>query len=163
MELQVLVDCPSAVKLYNSNMGGVDLADFKRKIYSCSRKSSKWWHRIFYFVVDVCIVNAHILQYLTPHQPRTNQKEFRLELARELLACHNSRKRKRQRESLESLPSAQIKEDHYPDRLSKLLQCRFCSLAKIRKRTSYCCPTCDPSEPVPLCIVPCFKLHHIKN
>jgi hypothetical protein len=43
------VSCPEAIKLYNTFMGGVDLADQKRKSYSCSRKSRKWWHRLFFF------------------------------------------------------------------------------------------------------------------
>jgi hypothetical protein len=36
------VPCPESIKLYNSYMGGVDLFDFKRKTYSCSRKSKMW-------------------------------------------------------------------------------------------------------------------------
>ena len=32
----VVVECPSAVVLYNDNMRGVDLADQKRKLYSAS-------------------------------------------------------------------------------------------------------------------------------
>ena len=35
---------------YNSGMGEVDLADAKRKVYTCSRRSKKWWTRLFYFV-----------------------------------------------------------------------------------------------------------------
>ena len=36
-----VVPCPESIKLY-MYMGGVDLFDFKRKTYSCSRKSRKW-------------------------------------------------------------------------------------------------------------------------
>ena len=38
-----MVACPQSVKKYNQYMGGVDMADAKRKVYSCSRKSVKWW------------------------------------------------------------------------------------------------------------------------
>ena len=92
---RAVVNCPVAVKSYNAGMGGVDLADAKRKVYSCSRKAKKWWPRLFYFVLDVCIVNAYVLQCETPHQPKISQKSFRLELARELLASHNSRKHRK--------------------------------------------------------------------
>lgn len=36
-----LVPCPTSVSEYNQYMGGVDQFDVKRKLYSCSRKSSK--------------------------------------------------------------------------------------------------------------------------
>lgn len=92
---QVMVRCPVAVKLYNEFMGGVDSADAKRKAYSCSRRSKKWWCRLFYFVLDVSIVNAHIIQSETNHQAKMDGKTFRLELVRELLSCYNSRKHRK--------------------------------------------------------------------
>ena len=98
-----MVACLQSVKNYNQYMGGVDMADAKRKVYSCSRKSVKWWH---YFIIDVCIVNAHILQVHTRHSSSINQKSFCLELSRELLSSHCSRKsHKRGRSSMEGAPS----------------------------------------------------------
>ena len=38
------VASPSAVKLYNQNMGGVDLANQMRKSYTCTRKSRTRWY-----------------------------------------------------------------------------------------------------------------------
>ena len=55
-------------------MGGVDSIDAKQKVYSCSRKSVKLWDRLFYFVIDVWIVNAHILQMQAQHSLSVNQK-----------------------------------------------------------------------------------------
>ena len=50
-----LVRCPSAVVLYNTNMGGVDLADQKRKMHSASRKSKmKWYMRLFLLFFRYC-------------------------------------------------------------------------------------------------------------
>ena len=43
-------DCPLAVKEYNIYMGGVDLADFRCAVNGRSRKSPKWWYRIFFWV-----------------------------------------------------------------------------------------------------------------
>ena len=83
------VECPESVKLYNANIGGVDNADAKRKVYSCSRCSKKWWMRIFYFGLDVAVVNAHIVQQNTPNCPKITQKEFRMELAKEPLSMHS--------------------------------------------------------------------------
>ena len=88
------VSCPLAVKLYNEQMGGVDLADSRWQVYTCSRKAKKWWHRLFYFFLDVGIINAHIMETETPHCARRRQKDFRIELVREMMAQHSSRKRK---------------------------------------------------------------------
>ena len=86
------IPCPESVKLYNQHMGGVDLADTRRKTYSCSCHSKKWWHRLFYYLVDVSVVNAYILLAESPHCAKRTQKEFILELSEQLLAVFNSRK-----------------------------------------------------------------------
>ena len=52
---------PTAVS-YNENMGGVDLNDQHRKHYSVGHKSRKWWRYLLWFLIDVSIVNAHILE-----------------------------------------------------------------------------------------------------
>ena len=50
----VVVECLSAVVLYNDNIEGVDLADQKCKLCSASQKSKvKWCMRLFYYLLDV--------------------------------------------------------------------------------------------------------------
>lgn len=51
--------CPPVVKDYNDFMGGVDLAD--RSLYNVDRKSSKWWMRIFWGLLDITFVNAYVI------------------------------------------------------------------------------------------------------
>lgn len=55
------IKCPVIVTDYNSNMGGVDLADQLRSTYCVDRKSRKWWHRIFWGLIDITFVNASII------------------------------------------------------------------------------------------------------
>ena len=98
------VACPLAVKLYNQNMGGVDLSDQMRKAYTCSRKSrTRWYMRLFWFFVDLAVVNAYILESVSPnHVPpiaRTgrqkkryrSQLDFRKQLVTQLIGDHSSR------------------------------------------------------------------------
>jgi len=59
--------CSHAVHLYNKYMGGVDMADAMRRLYSTSWKSkSKWYMSLFWFLVDTCAVNAYILHVGVP-------------------------------------------------------------------------------------------------
>lgn len=151
------VTCPSAVKLYNVNMGGVDLADQKRKAYSCTRKSTKWYMRLFWFLVDVSIVNAHILESESQNCKKKSQKDFRLELSSHLISCHSSR-RKRGRPS-DSSPVVRFTERHFPSELTTTRQCKVCSSSSIRKRTKYGCLSCNVKG-IHLCPVPCFGMYH---
>ena len=64
------VSCPLPMKLYNQYMTGVDLADSRRMLYSCSRKSRRWWMRLFYFLVNVSVINTHILMHESPTASR---------------------------------------------------------------------------------------------
>ena len=52
-ESSKIFNCPLSVSLYNKYMGGVDMADAMRRVYSCSWKSkNKWYMRLFWFLVD---------------------------------------------------------------------------------------------------------------
>lgn len=55
------VSCPQIVKDYNNGMGGVDLAERYRALYCGNRKSSKWWHRPFFGILDIAFVNSYLV------------------------------------------------------------------------------------------------------
>ena len=161
----VNVSCPLSVQLYNKYMGGVDMADQLRKAYSCRRRSRKWWLPLFYFMVDISVVNSYILHRDTPHASKLTIKEFILELATELMSCDSIRKRPAgvlPQPSLDAPPSARFCERHFPSRSENKRQCRICSKDGIRRRVVYCCLDCDPKGPVFLCAEPCFRLFHTK-
>lgn len=52
------VSCPEVVRTYNNIMGGVDRFDQLRERYAIGRRSVKWWHRLFYFFIDLAIINS---------------------------------------------------------------------------------------------------------
>jgi hypothetical protein len=72
-------------------MGGVDLADQKRKYYSASRKSKKWWMYLFWFLLDTTINNAFIIKttsnFPMPKRPMTLY-DFKLKLIEQI--CNQS-------------------------------------------------------------------------
>ncbi len=55
------IACPPVLPGYNRYMGGVDNNDQKASYYRISRKSRRWWLRIFWHFLDVAVVNAHCL------------------------------------------------------------------------------------------------------
>ena len=55
------VSCPPALPGYNKYMGGVDQSDQKKSYCAISRKSRRWWLRIFWHFLDIAVVNAHWL------------------------------------------------------------------------------------------------------
>ena len=54
----VEVDCPDIVKVYNSSMGGVDLADQLIALYRIELRSKKNYLRLFFHMLDMIIVNC---------------------------------------------------------------------------------------------------------
>ena len=52
---------PKMVDEYNQFMGGVDRSDQQVLYYGFAHRSVKWWKRVFYHLVDLCLVNALIL------------------------------------------------------------------------------------------------------
>lgn len=93
-----VVPSPTCFAKYNKNMGGVDLADQRRKYFTSARKSYKWWMYLFSFLLDTSLNNSYII-YLTsnyPCQKKTFQLyDFKLKIIEELSETINySKKRK---------------------------------------------------------------------
>ena len=59
--IKLTVTCPSVVTDYNKHMGGVDKHDMMKQLYGSDRKSKKWWHRLFFGLLDMAIVNSYIV------------------------------------------------------------------------------------------------------
>ena len=52
---------PKVVKDYNQYMGGVDKSDQLVLYYGFAHRRVKWWERAFFHLMDLCLVNAHII------------------------------------------------------------------------------------------------------
>ena len=49
-----------SIKDYNKNMGWVDKADFYCASYGLNRKNVKWWHRLFFGLINRALINANV-------------------------------------------------------------------------------------------------------
>ena len=115
---------------YNKNMGGVDLNDQQRNYYAVGRKSRKWWRYLLWFLVDVSIVNAHILETEAENYRTRPQLQFRVELAKTLVGEFSSH-------SL-SVSEGRLTDGHWPVETSK----GCCKRCLKRKRTKWCRMAC---------------------
>ena len=53
-------ECPVVAKEYKMHMGGVDWADMFSAVNYRNRKSIKWWHRIFFGLLDRALANSFV-------------------------------------------------------------------------------------------------------
>jgi hypothetical protein len=62
------MNCPNIVQVYNKHMGGMDLLDSLLGLYRIHIRSKKWYHRLFFHMLDVIISNAWLLyRRITEH------------------------------------------------------------------------------------------------
>lgn len=83
---------PDVVVVYNSGMNGVDVNDQYRSYYPPGTTSRKWWKYLFWFFLNLSMVNGFILEKL-PGKRKRRQLDFRRELAKLLIAGYNGYKR----------------------------------------------------------------------
>ena len=79
------VPCPQSIILYNTYMGEVDGGDQLQGYNHCRTKSRKLYKDILYFLLDVAITNAFILMKHHTTKGSKMIKNFRLELASQLI------------------------------------------------------------------------------
>ena len=145
------VQQPHAIHRYNQHMNGVDVHDQLRKKYAASRASKKFWKYILWFVVDCCRVNAWIVYKLAStrqvgKRKRYVQKDFILELGKELVNEFSSRKRAAIREcgSPIDIDIQKRKITHTFERLpGKHRRCKSCYKKERRHETVFGCSTCN--------------------
>ena len=52
---------PTVIDVYNHNMNGVDIADQNSVYYAFQRKTRKWWRKVFFWLMEVTVVNSYIV------------------------------------------------------------------------------------------------------
>ena len=90
---QTKLTCPTAIATYNQHMAGVDKGDQLRQYYSLRLKFMKNYKYIFFFLLDTAITNAYILYSRFSPSRKLKQKEFRMNLAQQLIGEYCGRMR----------------------------------------------------------------------
>lgn len=58
---RVSVPCPNVIKVYNTHMGGVDIADMLTALYRIHMKTRRWYMSIFAQLLDITLNNNWLL------------------------------------------------------------------------------------------------------
>ena len=74
---------PAAVHTYNQNMNGVDISDQYTATYPFTRKTIKWWRKVFFWLIDLCVTNSYAL-YKEMGQDRMSHINYRRSIVQAL-------------------------------------------------------------------------------
>ncbi|KAH0818558.1 hypothetical protein GEV33_004233 [Tenebrio molitor] len=75
---------PEIIPDYNHYMGGVDQADRLRQAY-CVDRSKKWWHRLFFDILDIAFVHSYVVYKCLNKEERISLLDFRRGVAKGLM------------------------------------------------------------------------------
>lgn len=158
---------PVVILEYTKYMGAVDRVDQYCGSYAFLRKSVKWWRKMFFWLLEVAIVNSFML-YNEDRKQRSlrvvTHKTFRMALIEQLVGqVRNFNSGKRGRPSTQDTEDRLNGKPHFvmKNESNSTKDCAVCSNRKIkgqRRETAYFCETC-PRKPG-LHPGVCFKKFH---
>ena len=76
---------PLVMHEYNHYMLGVDKLDQLMAYYSFLHKSIKWWRKVFFWMLEVVVVNAYIIYQDT--NKRNTHRMTHLQFRRDIIQC----------------------------------------------------------------------------
>jgi len=69
---------PDTIEDYNQHMGGVDIADQLRSYYKTQRMERRNWLPLFYWLLDIPIVNSYLLYHVVTNDTESYTCTFKL-------------------------------------------------------------------------------------
>ena len=165
---------PTCIVEYCKKMGGVDLSDQIGSYFSCLRKTTKWYKKLFFHLLNVMVINSYILyKKYGPADKKLDHLAFRRAVCQSLIDESPLSPRPSlsgRKAAVQDVPE-RLKERHFPDyilagpgakRARPMRDCVGCNpiksrrAGKKRKQTSYWCPDCQK----PLSVPECFRVYH---
>lgn len=160
---------PDVVIDYTKHMGAVDRSDHFISNYQFMRKTKKWYRKIFFWLLEVAIVNSYLLyckiQKDNGRRPQTHE-EFRESLVEDLVSekANQRREFRRARRAREPAPEGpageRLQGRHFQYQGNTRRRCVVCYKKGLRRDTPYYCKTCT-SKPA-IHVGECFEAYHTK-
>lgn len=164
---KIEVTCPVMISEYNKYMGAVDFSDRLVELYGRDRRSQKKpWHRLFFYFLDLCLVNAYIAYKLHHRESAQSLLWFKKRVADEL--CQEQRykmgqmKKRVDRKPKKGDEGLRYEDIYHAPLCGPRRRCWLCYHQKnIENRTNIFCRSCK----VNLCLNDdrnCFHSYHSK-
>ncbi|XP_077869658.1 uncharacterized protein LOC144361667, partial [Saccoglossus kowalevskii] len=169
---------PPLLTDFRKNIAGVYKNEYMMKSCAIDRETSRWWMRIFFYLLDVVRMNAYIMykvNYLnicksselgneTDSQPMS-LIEFTGLIVKHLCGSHTIRNPARHNPGIQPEPCMLRFPGHESRKITDLMKngrCQYCSMGPNRCRraeTSYGCRKCG----VRLCRTTCHERYHERH
>ena len=144
-------------------MSGVDIADQLIVYYACSRRTLKWYKRIFWRMVEHVLINAYILFKLVQKPNlRVWTQKFSMELAYQLTAALIADRIGQRRTSPSSQLLTRLKGKHFVYYHEKRVGCVVCAY-KSKQSTARRERTPKPRTIVPNVMCMCAMANVLRN
>ena len=153
---------------YNKFMLGVDKLDQLMAYYSFLHKSVKWWRKVFFWLLEVVVINSYII---FKELCRRRRKRPMTHLAFRRVLINFLSEPLRVSVTPHSRPGPQTAQHverlqpvpHFPTKGRKRRDCVVCSERDggTRHLTHYQCATC-PDNPS-ICPASCFEAYHTQR
>lgn len=173
----IMVDCekrcrpgefvqkPACVVDYNKKMRIVDKNDMLISSVKCIRKTTRWYIKLFFRLLDMILVNCHHLHGFVTGK-KGSYLQFSKSVVLQLIERYPPAPNKIITRTVITQPR-RLTERHFPDpvpstekQLRPRLRCRVCSHTSRRpkkgQQTYFMCKDCN----VGLCVAPCFREYH---
>ena len=135
-----------------NKMLGVDKSDQLASYYAFLRKSVKWWRKVFFWLLEVSVINSYIVYKQTLQQvgqEPLSHLQYRRSVVLSLVSYQlqlppRQRPGRRADMSLERLRPV----PHFSEESGNRKDCRVCSRAGHRRKTTFFCATCSDKPPL---------------
>ena len=146
---------PGVINLYNTYMGGVDLSDQRAVSYARLMRGVVWYFKVFFYLIEVCISNAHILRCKSPDHVSISSLEFRKSVLKALVEGKCFRRDTGLCQIPVAIPHIRFNRDHFHHLRSHDTR-STCKVYIQEVKTIYTCAVCG----VRMCPEPCFHRFH---
>ena len=138
------IPCPVLLEMYNKSMGGVDKSDQYISYHKVLRKTVKYWKTTFYHLVDIAVVNAHILYnwfQLQDSEKTLGENQFRDALILKIISMYGTSVRP-QVSTSRRIRSFKVQHGSKLFPVGEKGRCVYCHLHNIRNFTQRKYPDC---------------------